>query len=107
MVRGIKITSSAKVFFSVWMTRSTTDTLGVGTRRAMPAHIKQVAPVRVRGWAHGGQCLRIERKWHPSEYGRAVASHERNAGYSGVSRSSRFRGPPGQMMPLSICCHES
>ena len=31
-------TSSAKVFFSVWMTRSTTDTLGVGTRRAMPAH---------------------------------------------------------------------
>lgn len=31
------LTSSAKVFFSVWMTRSTTDTLGVGTRRAIPA----------------------------------------------------------------------
>ena len=29
-------TSSAKVFFSVWMTRSTMETLGVGTRRAMP-----------------------------------------------------------------------
>ena len=34
------LTSSAKVFFSVWMTKSTTDTLGVGTRRAMPAHCK-------------------------------------------------------------------
>ena len=30
-------TSSAKVFFSTWSTRSTMDTLGVGTRRAMPA----------------------------------------------------------------------
>lgn len=37
--QGAGLTSSAKVFFSVWMTRSTTDTLGVGTRRAMPAGV--------------------------------------------------------------------
>ena len=37
-VRKASFTSSAKVFFSTWMTRSTIDTLGVGTRSAMPAH---------------------------------------------------------------------
>jgi hypothetical protein len=35
-VEGGALTSSAKVFFSVCTTRSTTDTLGVGTRSAMP-----------------------------------------------------------------------
>mmetsp|Transcript_4948 Transcript_4948/g.14803 ORF Transcript_4948/g.14803 Transcript_4948/m.14803 type:complete len:391 (-) Transcript_4948:157-1329(-) len=33
------LTSSAKVFFSTWMTRSTTDTFGVGTRRAIPVSL--------------------------------------------------------------------
>lgn len=35
--RKASLTSSAKVFFSTWTTRSTTDTVGVGTRRATPA----------------------------------------------------------------------
>lgn len=30
------LTSSAKVFLEVWTTKSTIDTLGVGTRRAIP-----------------------------------------------------------------------
>ena len=34
--RKAALTSSANVFFSTWMTRSTTETLGVGTRSAMP-----------------------------------------------------------------------
>lgn len=38
ITRFTSLTSSARVFFSTWMTRSTTDTLGVGTRSAIPAH---------------------------------------------------------------------
>lgn len=39
--RKASLTSSARVFFSTWMTKSTTDTLGVGTRRAIPATTEQ------------------------------------------------------------------
>ena len=50
-------TSSANVFFSVWMTRSTTDTLGVGTRRAIPFNLPFSCRQQGREGVSGRGCI--------------------------------------------------
>ncbi len=48
-LRKASFTSSARVFFSTWITRSTTDTLGVGTRSAMPAGNSRTQICQLKG----------------------------------------------------------